>query len=181
MSIDNLFVPNIYDLFARSITITGGSTGPITEVASGRKEFYTSAIALVGGDQTITGYTVQGVAGSLPAHLDNLGICIITAPPPAGVTGEFAMIQITLTVPQFEITSVSGATPPNAISFQIPPQYAPLFATSYVAFITTTGTTSGLAEIIVFTNGTAYINLPAGVFNPAPYGLKYDLNITYSI
>src|SRR6266568_2085801 len=184
MSIDNLFVPNIYDLFARSITITGvtGPTGPIAEIARGYKILSgTTLISLVGGGQTITGYTVRGVTGTLPAHFDSVAYNVIEAAAPAGDTGTFAMTQITIVIPQFTVTSVSGSGAPNAISFPILPQYAPPFYLNIAAVVETTTGTSALAEVIVFAAGVVYINLPTGTFGPPPFGIRYDINVTWTL
>ncbi len=177
MSIDNLFVPNIYDIFANSFNGTvPGVTGSV-QMASMR--FLQDPQVLFGfldGNYAITSYSERGVAGTLPPVLSTIDYHIIET------HFAFQGKVIHVTVPQFSILTITGSAAPSGITFQLLTELAPSNTISLNAnILSNTGTTSP-CQVIIDTTAVCTLKLyDALLFGSPPYLLYGDLCFSYTI
>lgn len=178
MSIDNLFVPNIYDLFCRSITIgTTGATGPTGPAPDSGVVSLNAPLSLQAGS-TITTYTVRGVSASLPAVLP------VTISTLSSATNNYS--QIMIKIPEFSITGLSGATGPAFMQVTLPLIYAPIPAVLTVpCYIAATSSSFVIGIAQISGNGTNCLvqiaKTDLSSLGPgAPFGLNQDICLVYN-
>jgi hypothetical protein len=167
MSLNLLTVPNVYDLFANSIT-----TNTTTDVPIVSEETLSELITITGGG-TITGLNIRGNAQSLPPMLP-VYVQTIT-----GNGGAFQ--QNTIKIPRFFLT-YSGAAPVSIV-FSLPVNICPANGNTMAsaAPLLDGGVTKIGAMQMVASGGIGAVQLilPTGSFSGPTVGTLNDITWVY--
>lgn len=172
MSISNLLHPNDYNVFCNTLTTTAGA-----------QSFRATNVPMtLGGTGTpvIASYSIHGIAGALPAVMPYIDYTIIAS-------GIETVIHVT--IPYFDILTVSGTTPTvNAIQFVLPANITPTSTITSGTVAVYNGTsTQVVAQSYAINTGSIQLHtLNSDLFytnsSPSFFGLhNADLCITYTI
>jgi hypothetical protein len=190
MSINLLTVPNTYDLFCGTLTITNEASGLSEQAVVARKVIDTNVPILLGGigvNQVISGYAIQGVTQStFPAVFPSLEYEVLE--------NDFISV-VNVKIPKLTVLATTGGvTRPTFIQFRIPNELKPPFPTS-VAFTFRQGppffdfTEPGLI-IVTSQFSTNYIQLTIlnspsapfiNTFGDSDYPMLADIDFSYTL
>jgi len=177
MALNNLLVPNVYDLFCNSITEANpeqGNTAVMTTIINPAQALVVQPAI------TLTGMTIRGVSVPVSPSL---------APPITFITttsGDTRMV--TMLIPAFQITAQTG---PSTIQFiqvcsSLPASLLPLYNTEWAITFQYTGAPIFIeyGTLALNTDGSIVFSAPQTTpitpIGPAPYGLVGDIYVTYA-
>jgi hypothetical protein len=187
MSVNLLTVPNTYDLFCGSLTITNEASGLSEQVVVGRKIIDTNVPILLAGNSTsrvITGYAIRGaISSTFPAVFPSIEYEVLENDNVSVVNVKIPRLTI--------LTASGGGNRPSIIQFRIPRELSPSFSTSVGLYIETNqpltiGFDSGLI-IVTSQFSPNYIQLmltddgevAVSTYGDTNYGMIADIDFSY--